>query len=161
MKSLFKIGLILLLLYGSVSAAEFRNDAALAGLNATKAVFDINQGDPEVLLLRLNLIDQTYRQLNAFGTPPQFVLAFRGKASRYVTAGEEYVKPFDLPYKKQIEEWISQFKQRGMVLEQCALAANMLNIDTGKFLPQIKVVANGYISLIGYQNQGYALVPMD
>lgn len=161
MKNLFRIGLILLLFYSPVSAAEPRNDAALSGLNKTNVIFDINQGDPSVLLLRLKLIDQTYRQLHDFGVSTQFVLAFRGKASRYITIGEDYVKPADLPLKHKIEEKIARFKQQGMALEQCALAAGMQKIDINEFLPQIEVVANGYISIIGYQNKGYALVSMD
>lgn len=161
MKSLFKIGLILLLFCGPVSATELRNDAALAGLTETKVIFDINQGEPSKLLLRLKLIDQTYRQLGEFGIPAKFVLAFRGKASRYVTVGEDYLKPADIALKNKIEDWIVRFKQQGMVLEQCALAAQMQKIDLSEFLPQLEVVANGYISLIGYQNKGYAFVPMD
>jgi len=161
MKTLFKITLLLFLLYSPVTAAELRNDAALDGLTEAKVVFDINQGDLSRLLLRLKFVDKTYNQLAAFGATPKMVLAFRGKASRYVTQGEDYVPSTDLPNKHKVEKWIAEFKQRGMVLEQCALAANLLKIDVEEFLPQIKVVANGYISLIGYQNKGYAFIPMD
>jgi len=31
----------------------------------------------------------------------------------------------------------------------------------GAVLPQISVVQNGYISIVAYQNKGYALLPMD
>jgi len=161
MKTFLKIALILLLFCGPISAAELKNDAALTGLTETKVIFDINQGDINKLLLRLHLIDKTYQQLISFEKAPKFVLAFRGKASRYVTVGEDYLRPEELPQKKQVEEWIDKFKKKNMVLEQCGIAAEMLKIDTTDFLPQIEVVANGYISLIGYQNKGYAFVPMD
>lgn len=161
MKYLFKITLILLLLCTPVYAAELRNDAALDGLTETKVVFDVNQGSPSRLLLRLEFIDKTYNQLIAFGTTPKVVVAFRGKASLYVTEGDDYLPSADLADKRKVEKWISQFKQQGMVLEQCALAAKMLKIDVEDFLPEIQVVANGYISLIGYQNKGYAFIPMD
>jgi DsrE/DsrF/DsrH-like protein len=113
------------------------------------------------LLLRLKFVEKTYNQLIQFGTKPSFVLAFRGKASRYVTLGEDYLHPDDLAGKRKVEEWIAQFSKQGMTLEQCALAAELQKIDTEEFLPQIEVVANGYISMIGYQNKGYAFVPMD
>lgn len=161
MKNFFKISLILLLLCTPTYAAGLKNDAALNGLAKTKAIFDLNQGDPDRLLLRLNFIDKTYQQLLSFGTTPKFVLAFRGKASRFVSLGEDYVRPEDMAKKRQIEEWIYRFKQQGMALEQCALAADLQRIATNEFLPQIEVVANGYISMIGYQNKGYAFVPMD
>jgi intracellular sulfur oxidation DsrE/DsrF family protein len=57
--------------------------------------------------------------------------------------------------------WVDHFNALGFRIEQCALAAAMLDIDPGDFLPAVKVVENGYISLIGYQQQGFALVPMD
>jgi len=161
MWSLLKISLILLILTTPVHATSLKNDAALADLTSAKVIFDINVGKPNLLLLRLKFIDKTYRQLQDFGVTPDFVLAFRGKASRYVSLGEDYVHPDDLAQKRQVEDWIKQFKKAGMALEQCAMAAELQRIEFDEFLPQIEVVANGYISLIGYQNKGYALVPMD
>ena len=161
MMSLVRIGLFLLLFSTATYATELKNDAALAGLTETRVIFDINQGDPARLLLRLKFIDKTYQQLTSFGTTPKFVLAFRGKASRYVTAGEDYLPPDELADKRRIEEWIARFSKAGMALEQCAMAAELQRIELDEFMPQIEVVANGYISLIGYQNKGYAFVPMD
>jgi intracellular sulfur oxidation DsrE/DsrF family protein len=37
----------------------------------------------------------------------------------------------------------------------------MLDLEVKDFLPQVEVVENGYVSLIGYQQQGYALLPLD
>jgi intracellular sulfur oxidation DsrE/DsrF family protein len=67
----------------------------------------------------------------------------------------------DLPTKKKIHEWIQRFKERGIVMEQCRIAAGLLDIDAKDFLEQIEVVDNGYISMIGYQAQGYSQIPMD
>lgn len=160
MKYLFSI-ILTILLVSTSTASEPRNDAALKGLTESKVIFDINQGAPKRLLLRLEFVEKTYEQLKSFGTTPKFVLAFRGKASRYMTAGEDYILPENLATKKKIEERIQRFSTQGMALEQCALAAALQRIDNDEFLPEITVVANGYISMIGYQNQGYAFVPMD
>ena len=46
-------------------------------------------------------------------------------------------------------------------LEQCRIAAGFEDIAIADFLPQVKLVANGYVSMIGYQSQGYSFVPMD
>jgi len=46
-------------------------------------------------------------------------------------------------------------------LNSAILLQNRNKIDTKDFLPQVKIVANGYISLVGYQSQGYAFLPMD
>jgi len=153
--------LMILLLASSLPAAQLENENALKGLSEAKVIFDINVGKPNLLLLRLKFVDKTYQELLKFGVTPKFVLAFRGQASRYVTAGEDYLHPDDLAEKRQVEDWIRQFSKAGMQLEQCAMAAELQRIELDEFMPEIEVVANGYISLIGYQNQGYAFVPMD
>ena len=162
MKVLFPLTLLLLLIALTPAySADLKNTDALNGLTEAKVVFDINLGHPAPLLLRLSFIEKTYNQLKSFGTTPVFVLAFRGGASRFVTKGDSYLPAEDLADKRKVEAWIDTFSNRGIALEQCALAAELQKIDTGDFLPQVTVVANGYISMIGYQNKGYAFVPMD
>jgi intracellular sulfur oxidation DsrE/DsrF family protein len=161
MKSLFLFTLFLLVTLNPVFAAEFNNLDALQGLTETRAVFDINQGDPDILALRLQLVEKTYHQLEAAGTSPKFVLAFRGKASNFLTKGETYIDQEDREKKQKIEILLKHLNQLGLPLEQCSIAASLAKIDPDDFLSYIKVVANGYTSLIGYQNQGYALIPME
>lgn len=160
MKSLL-LFVSLLLPLNLVFAAEFNNQNALQGLTETKVVFDINQGNPDLLALRLHLVEKTYQQLKAAGTAPKFILAFRGKASNFLTIDDTYIDQEDREIKQKIETLLKHLSQQGFTLEQCSIAARLAKIDTSNFLPYIKVVANGYISLIGYQNQGYALVPME
>jgi hypothetical protein len=40
-------------------------------------------------------------------------------------------------------------------------AARAQKVSYGDVLPQITVVQNSYISIVAYQNKGYALLPMD
>jgi len=40
------------------------------------------------------------------------------------------------------------------------VAAKVFNVDPVSVLPEIKRVGNGWISMIGYQAQGYSLVPV-
>lgn len=161
MKSLLLFICLLLVPPNLAFAAEFNNQGALQGLTETKAVFDINQGNPDILALRLQLVEETYQQLKSAGTAPKFVLAFRGGASFFLTTGERYIDQEDREKKQKIETLLKDLNQLGIPLEQCAIAARLSKIDTGNFLPYIKVVANGYTSMIGYQNQGYALIPME
>lgn len=151
----------LLLLPVAVPADKLTDTDALKGLKTVKVIFDVNVGDPQVLLRRIELIDETYTQLLDAGVQPTFVVAFRGPATRYVTRGTGYVAPGDLAAKNEIQGWIDQFRQNGFILEQCAIAARGQNVAYDEILPQITVVRNGYISIIAYQNKGYALLPMD
>lgn len=161
MKRLLLFTCLLFVPINLVSAAEFNNDDALQGLTATRAVFDINQGNPNILVLRLQLIKKTYQQLHSAGKNPEFVLTFRGKASHFLTTGETYIDQEDREKKLQIEELLRSLSLFGFPLEQCSIAAALAKINTDDFLPYINVVANGYTSLIGYQNQGYALISME
>lgn len=154
--------LISIFLVPVVTLANQFNDAnALKGLKAVKVVCDVNVGDPKRLLRRMELIDDTYTQLIDAGIQPTFIVAFRGPATKYVTRGSGYVPPEYHVIKKEIQGWIDQFQQNGFFLEQCAIAARSQKVAYDDILPQITVVQNGYISIVAYQNRGYALLPMD
>ena len=43
-------------------------------------------------------------------------------------------------------------------LEQCHVAMRLTKVAADKILPEIKVVGNGWISLMGYQSRGYAYI---
>ncbi len=143
------------------SAQTYNNGNAFTGVKGARVYFDVNVGEPEKLIIRLQLIESTYNQLVASGVSPQVVVGIRGKASNFFTRDGGYVLDADVPLKKKIASRIDQFKAQGFQLEQCAIAADMQNIPTADFLPQLEVVSNGYVSMIGYQTQGYAFVPMD
>ena len=152
---------LILMLPAAATAGAFTDARALGGLETVKVVVDVNVGEPKLLLKRIELIDATYTQLLDAGAKPVFVVAFRGPATRYVTRGEGHVKKEHLAVKKEVQGWISQFAENGFSLEQCSIAARGQKVPPGDILPEITVVQNGYISLVAYQNRGYALLPMD
>jgi len=154
--------LIAMLLVTAIALANQFTDAnALKGLKAVKVVCDVNVGDPKLLLRRMELIDDTYTQLIDAGIQPTFVIVFRGPATNFITRGTRYVSPEHHAIKKEIKGWIDQFQENGFSLEQCAIAARGQKVSYKDLLPQITVVQNGYISIVAYQNKGYALLPMD
>jgi intracellular sulfur oxidation DsrE/DsrF family protein len=157
-----KIILICILLLGTVlniQAAELNNDRALTGATNTNAVFDISPSGKR-LLAQLNVIHKTYDQLLTFGHKPKFVLAFRGGATKFLTKDDKYVPKNELAIKKKVQQRIEEFEDIGVTMELCGIAAQGNKVDLEDFLPGIEVVANGYISVIGYQSQGYNLVPI-
>ena len=153
---------IVVIMVSTLAIAEQLDDKmAIKGLKEVKFVVDVNVGNPELLLLRMDLLDTTYSQLIDAGVTPTVVVAFRGKASRFITKSSKYLEPKLEKYRLEMETLIELFGELGFTIEQCGIAAAAQNIDPRDFLPQVKVVQNSYISLIGYQNQGYALLPMD
>lgn len=152
---------ILLMVPVTTLANQLTDANAIKGLKAVKVVCDVNVGDPKLLLRRMELIDETYTQLVDAGIQPTFIVAFRGPATKYVTRGTRYVTPEHHAIKKEIQGWIDQFQENGFSLEQCAIAARGQKVSYDDVLPQITVVQNSYISIVAYQNKGYALLPMD
>ncbi|MBW1791254.1 MAG: DsrE family protein [Deltaproteobacteria bacterium] len=155
------LGFIILFPCRSAVAEEFANKRALTNISAVKAYYDVNIGIPAKLVTRLKLIDKTYEQLVSAGVTAEFVIGFRGKASYFVTKGDDYVFEEDIPAKKKVLKWIHAFKARGIIMEQCRIAASLNGVDPKDILPEIEVVQNGYISMIGYQAKGYSQIPMD
>jgi len=154
--------LICILLIGTVltaHAVELYNDNALAGVTNTNAVFDISPGGKR-LLGQLNVIHKTFDQLQNFGHKPKFILAFRGGATKFITKADDYVPKKEVAIKKKIQQKIKEFEDLGATMELCGIAAKGNKVDPNDILPGIEVVANGYISVIGYQSQGYNLVPI-
>lgn len=154
--------LLTMLLLPAIALSNQLTDAnALKGLKTVKVICDVNVGDPKLLLRRMELIDETYTQLIDAGIQPSFVVAFRGPATKYVTKGPGYVASENYAIKKEIQGWIAQFHQNGFSLEQCAIAARGQKVAYNDILSPITIVQNGYISIVAYQNKGYALLPMD
>lgn len=152
---------ILLMVPVTTLANQLTDANAIKGLKAVKVVCDVNVGDPKLLLRRMELIDETYTQLVDAGIQPTFIVAFRGPATKYVTRGTRYVTREHHAIKKEIQGWVDQFQENGFSLEQCAIAARAQKVLYEDVLPQITVVQNSYISIVAYQNKGYALLPMD
>ena len=142
-------------------AAALNHGGALSGVMTANVYFDVNIGEPAKLRTRLQLIETTYTQLVAAGFSPRVVIGIRGMASNYFTKGADYVLEADLPLKKEIAAKIEKLRTMGFAVEQCRIAAGLQQIKVADFLPLVQVVDNGYVSMIGYQAQGYAYVPMD
>ncbi len=161
MKVIFVLLILFLFFFSPVQASSYLHGPAINGQKTIKIIFDVNVGEPEKLLLRMRLIDQTFSELQEAGIIPLFVVAFRGKASRFITRGGLYLPEEDRPYKQKMRDWLKLFKEKGITLQQCIIAADLLQIDTKDFVSFVTPVRNAYISLAGYQSQGYSLIPMD
>lgn len=161
-----KNGATLLLLWIFLLATPAAGNAqqpnrALKGVSSVKVYYDVNVGKGKKLATRLMLINKTFSQLEDAGVQSQFIVGFRGKASRFMTKGSHYVLEEDVPNKKQVHSLAIQLIKKGIRLEQCRIAADLQAINPNDFLPGITVIQNGYISMIGYQTKGFVMIPMD
>ncbi len=133
-------------------------DPALAGVKGLDAVFDISVGSPGAALAVFPAIRGAYQHAEVKGLEraPRVVLVFRGKAVKLLTKGGPMAA--DDEEKAALAKMIRQFKADGVKLDVCLYAAQMQGVDPAILLPEIDVVDNGFISILGYQAQGYGVV---
>jgi len=147
----------LLCVVPSVSGEEYK---AMKGIKSAKAVIDERESDPKTAALHLKIIHQTYKELAAMKKNPVFVIVFIGPSVKLISKNREGFSPEDQKSLDDIANTISAMSKDGIELEICLVAAKVLNVDPASVLPEIKRVGNGWISEIGYQAQGYSLVPV-
>lgn len=134
--------------------------AALQGLREGKIIFDITEGNGKKLLAKLNVIDETRQSLMQQGVTPHIVLTFRSGATRLVQADPEKIKPEDRDYAVKIAAKLKALSNAPGIesMEQCNIAVRLSKVAPEQVLPEVKVVGNGWISLMAYQARGYAYV---
>ena len=134
--------------------------AALAGIKEVKVAFDVTEGDAKGLLNRIGVIDETRASLIRQGVTPNFVIAFRGPATKLVQKDMDKVKPEDREVAAKIAAKIAEMSKAPGVasIEQCSVAIRQQETRAENVLPEIKVIGNSWISLMAYQARGYAYI---
>ncbi|WP_163338445.1 DsrE family protein [Desulfopila sp. IMCC35008] len=161
-KSLVLISLITLLLayLPSLARSEVNDQYALTGVSDAKAVFDIQLSKPEKFAFYLEVISKTHKGIVDQGGHPEFVVAVRGPSIRYISKETWSFSEEDLQYLETSARLIKDLKSRGVRFEACSIAAGLFKVDHQTYLAAVDPVGNTLISLIGYQAQGYGLVPI-
>jgi intracellular sulfur oxidation DsrE/DsrF family protein len=134
---------------------------ALKGLKSIKAVFDVRIGNPKGAALQLKLIHDTCKDKNIIAATkkPAFVVIFIGPSVKLISKKKEGFSPEEQKILDEIATTISEMSKDGIKLEICLFAAKVFDVDPASVLPSIKHAPNGWVSLIGYEAQGYSLVP--
>jgi intracellular sulfur oxidation DsrE/DsrF family protein len=125
---------------------------ALAGLKTARVIFDVRVPDKDKLVFNLELFAETREGLIKQGVTPEMVVAFRGPGVKLLT--------FDA-IDEEVHDLIQELQKKGVRFEVCAVAVRTFKADPGKLIPDVKLVANGFNSLIGYQNKGYAMIAIN
>lgn len=154
---------VLLALAGPAGAADKPSDAAaLNGVTTGKVVWDISMASPETLALFLTVVRETYDDLVRQNVKPDMVLAIHGVPVKYVTRSHDQL-PFEaqVPVEKINGVLDDLAKRPGVRIEVCSIANRLMGVDNAAVRPAYHVVGNTWVSLIGYQAQGYAVVPIN
>lgn len=130
------------------------------GSKEAKMAFDITDSAPTPLIVKLQTIEITRKQLVEAGYTPKMVLAFRGNASYFTQTDLSLVKEADRADALKIRALIRDLRGSGAVegVEQCNIPLAARKIDARNLMPEVKLVPNGWISLAEYQRRGYAYI---
>ena len=149
--------IVLLFAAADAVAGEYR---AMQGVETTDTVFDFRIGDPALALGHLNLIhtmkDDPGMVKN--GAQPDIVLVFIGPSVKLVSTDRS---GFDAQARKTLDKLsdkISGMKKDGIRFEICMHAVAAYGVDPETIMPEIEKVKNGWVSLVGYQQKGYAVI---
>jgi len=137
----------------AVRAVDQPNDHdALIGLKQAKVVFDVRVPDTDKLIFNLGLINETLDGLMSQGVKPTMVVTFRGEGVKLLASPALDPDARDL---------FKAMKGRGVRFEVCAVAMRVYKANPAGLIPEVKLVANVFNSLIGYQNKGYAMIAIN
>jgi intracellular sulfur oxidation DsrE/DsrF family protein len=152
-RCLMMVMLLMLTCPPALQAAPQPNDReALAGLKTAKVIFDVRVADLDKLVFNLQIFSETMEGIAAQGVKPEMIVTFRGPAVKLLTAAALDDEARDL---------LRTLKKKGVQFEACALSMRQLNADPAGLVPEVKLVANVFNSLIGYQNKGYATIAIN
>lgn len=155
--------LLFAMIISTAHAAEnvINDSTSLGELKVGKAVFLVDIGDPKKLNFYLEVIQGTHKGMKSQGVTPDFILVYIGPSVKYLTTSPSAeTEKLAGGVLMDIESNIEALAQLGIKQEICAVATRVFDIDNKTVFPDLTLVADGFISLIGYQSQGYHLVPV-
>ena len=131
------------------------------GITEGKVLFDINMADAKKMTLYLMVIRETVEDLKRQGVKPNVILAFRGLSVRLISERSRANGTDRFDHLDKIAAQLADLQeQQGVRMEACSVATRLFKIDNGSLLDGIKPVGNTFVSLTGYQAQGYANIPI-
>ncbi|WP_018141774.1 DsrE family protein [Thioalkalivibrio sp. ALJ7] len=156
--------LAVLLPFGLVSKASAEgldNREATQDIETMRAVYDMRKSDPNVMLAYLRGIATNHENLVKEGVEPDLRMVFIADAVKFITTDPEPEVAIDHgDTLEEIAKAVERLDELGVKMEVCAAATRAYGVDNDKVLDSIKPVRSGFIAIMGYQNQGYALVPV-
>lgn len=150
---------VMILALPATTAAEPDNARALKGLEQGKVVWNITLNDPQQLAGQMGVIQQTYQDLKDAGIEPRMVLGFHSRNVNYLTKDIDHIELEKVDAVLRFQEQLAEVADlEGVRVEACAIANRFYGIQSEDVRKDVAVVANGYVSFIAYQHQGYGMI---
>ena len=143
------------------AAKPIDDSAALNGVKETQSVFLVDFTNPKKTAFYMKIFNGTHDGLVRQGVKPNMVLVFIGETVRYLSTEPDDLLAMEYEAElASIAESARVLKEKGVRMEVCAVATDVFKVENATVLPEMEVVGDGFISLIGWQTQGHKLVPI-
>jgi intracellular sulfur oxidation DsrE/DsrF family protein len=144
----------------STSALANGYDNALKGVNSYDAVFEVSLGNPKIANLVFWAVKNAYEadEVKALSGTPNVVIVFHGPVVKLLSSDRSPFNGAEWAEVEKFQSTLRQMKKDGVKLEVCLYAAKVLGVDKATIMPEIDRVDNGFVSVVGYQMQDYAVV---
>nr|WP_283103123.1 DsrE family protein [Acidithiobacillus sp. S30A2] len=151
----------MLLSLSSYAAATTLSDAqALSGLHSAKAVFLVNINNPMAVDHLVRVIGLTRKQFLQQHVTPHFIVVFIGPDVAFLTKDRRGISYMDERPIADLQKEIGNLSKLGIEFQACGVAMHGMDVQPNSLIPDVHPVESGFISVIAYQEKGYALVPV-
>jgi intracellular sulfur oxidation DsrE/DsrF family protein len=146
-------------LYSIASLVTSASAQAQSGAEG-RIAFDVTSSNPKQLLTILDVIDETRQSMIKQGVKPQFVVAFRGPATKLVQSDLGQMKPEDQETARKIAEKLKVLRGASGIesVELCGIAVRLAGVKPENVLQDVRIVENSWVTSAGYQAKGYAYI---
>ena len=145
---------------GAAQAAKLKDTEALKGLSSAKGVFMLDVDSPGRMGHVLKVVEKTYTGMREQGVKPHLIVVIIGRGVAFLTKDRRGISYLDERAVSGVQHEIHKLAKMGVRTEACGVAMKGMDVKPADVIDDVHPVGNGFISAIGYQAQGYELVPV-
>lgn len=149
---------LVVLVSAPVLAGDY--DSALKGVEKFDVVFDYTNGDPvigNIILGAVETVDEA-AEVKSLPNAPKKAIVVHDAAVNLITTVRGDRDDATWAEIQKFQDTLKKMKAKGAKLEVCQYALDVFKVDRSTVIPEIDQVPNGFVSVVGYQEQGYALI---
>ena len=134
--------------------------SALKGVTGFDAVYEVSQGNPAVANVVFWAVKNSYEtaEVKALPKGSNVAVVLHGPAVKLISSNKGAFSDAEWVEVQKFQDTLRQMKKDGVTLEVCDYAVKVMGVDLATIIPEVDHVANGFVSVVGYQMQGYAVV---
>lgn len=147
----------------AASAERPHDRRALQDIEQGRILWDVTLADPEALMARLQVIEQTYRDLRRQDVEPRMLFAFHGGAVELLARGLDRFDTAEVTAVRAVQDKLAALEAREGIsrIEACSIAAERAELKQNELIEPAVMVGNTFVTAAAYAQRGYAKIRID